>query len=68
LDMVNGYFELGGSNLGFNVISAQTLKDAQLRPDDYSGLMVKVAGYAALFTELGEPCQNELIRRTEHNL
>ena len=68
LDLVNGYFELGGSNLGINVISSQTLREAQLRPDDYSGLMVKVAGYAALFTELGEPCQNELIRRTEHNL
>ena len=68
LDMVNGYFELGGSNLGFNVISSQTLREAQIRPDDYAGLMVKVAGYAALFTELGEPCQNELIRRTEHNL
>jgi pyruvate formate-lyase/glycerol dehydratase family glycyl radical enzyme len=68
LDMVNGYFELGGSNLGFNVISSDTLRDAQLNPEKYSGLMVKVAGYAALFTELGEPCQNELIRRTEHQL
>ena len=68
LDVVNGYFDLGGSNLGFNVISSETLKEAQQHPDDYAGLMVKVAGYAALFTELGEPCQNELIRRTEHGL
>lgn len=68
VDLINAYFDLGGSNLGFNVISAETLKQAQQHPDDYAGLMVKVAGYAALFTELGVPCQNELIRRTEHNL
>ena len=68
LDLVNGYFDLGGSNLGFNVISSEKLKDAQIHPEDYPGLMVKVAGYAALYTELGEPCQNELIRRTEHDL
>jgi pyruvate-formate lyase len=68
LDLVNGYFDLGGSNIGFNVVSAATLREAQLNPDQYSGLTVKVAGYAALFVELGEPCQNELIRRTEHRL
>jgi formate C-acetyltransferase len=68
IDLVNGYFELGGSNLGFNVVSAATLKEAQSHPERYSDLMVKVAGYAALFIELGIPCQNELIRRTEHGL
>ena len=68
LDLVNGYFDLGGSNLGFNVISSETLKDAQIHPENHPGLMVKVAGYAAFYTELGEPCQNELIRRTEHGL
>lgn len=68
IDLVNGYFELGGSNLGFNIVSADTLKDAQKHPARHSDLMVKVAGYAALFVELGTPCQNELIRRTEHGL
>ena len=68
LSLVNVYFKLGGSNLGFNVISSETLKDAQMHPGNYPGLMVKVAGYSALYTELGEPCQNELIRRTEHGL
>jgi formate C-acetyltransferase len=68
IDLVNGYFELGGSNLGFNIVSAATLKDAQNHPERYSDLTVKVAGYAALFVELGTPCQNELIRRTEHSL
>ena len=50
VDLINAYFDLGGSNLGFNVISAETLEQAQQHPDDYAGLMVKVAGYAALFT------------------
>jgi formate C-acetyltransferase len=68
IDLVNGYFELGGSNLGFNIVSADTLKDAQKHPARHSDLMVKVAGYAALFVELGTPCQNELIHRTEHGL
>jgi len=68
INLVNAYFELGGSNLGFNVVSAVTLKEAQSHPGRYSDLMVKVAGYAALFIELGIPCQNELIRRTEHGL
>ena len=68
LALVNGYFDLGGSNLGFNVVSSATLKEAQMNPEKHSDLMVKVAGYAALFVELGKPCQNELIGRTEHNL
>ena len=68
LALVNGYFDLGGSNLGFNVVSSATLKEAQMNPEKYSDLMVKVAGYAALFVELGKPCQNELICRTEHSL
>ncbi|MBW1765427.1 MAG: formate C-acetyltransferase/glycerol dehydratase family glycyl radical enzyme [Deltaproteobacteria bacterium] len=68
LALVNGYFDLGGSNLGFNVVSSATLKKAQMNPEKYSDLMVKVAGYAALFVELGKPCQDELIGRTEHSL
>ncbi len=68
LDLVNGYFALGGSNLGFNVIASETLKKAQEEPEKYGDLMVKVAGYAAFFTELGRPCQDALIARTEHRL
>jgi pyruvate formate-lyase/glycerol dehydratase family glycyl radical enzyme len=68
LDLVDGYFELGGTNLGFNIISTDTLRDAQENPEQYSDLMVKVAGYAAFFTELGKPCQDALIARTEHSL
>ncbi len=68
IDLVDGYFELGGTNLGFNIITTNTLRQAQERPEEYSDLMVKVAGYAAFFTELGKPCQDALISRTEHQL
>jgi formate C-acetyltransferase len=68
IDLVDGYFELGGTNLGFNIITTYTLKKAQEHPEEYSDLMVKVAGYAAFFVELGKPCQDALIARTEHRL
>ncbi len=68
INLVEGYFELGGTNLGFNIISRDTLVDAQEHPDNYADLMVKVAGYAAFFTELGKGCQDALIERTEHHV
>ncbi len=68
INLVEGYFELGGTNLGFNIISRDTLIDAQEHPGNYADLMVKVAGYAAFFTELGKGCQDALIERTEHRI
>jgi len=65
--IVKSYFHLGGSHLAMNVVSTKTLLDAQKRPNEYRDLMVKVAGYAAFFVELGEKAQNEIITRNEHN-
>jgi formate C-acetyltransferase len=45
-----------------------TLKDAQLHPENYKGLVVRVAGYSAFFTELSKEIQNDIIHRTEHTL
>ncbi len=50
----------------FNVINAQTLKDAQMNPENYPNLIVKVAGYSAYFAELDKSVQNEIIARTEY--
>jgi formate C-acetyltransferase len=64
--LVRGYFELGGFQVQFNIVSAETLRSAQKNPDDFKGLVVKVAGYSALFINL-DPClQNQIIARTEH--
>ena len=43
----------------------RTLKAAQKNPEEYSDLMVRVSGYSALFTSLGESAQNDVINRTE---
>lgn len=51
----------------FNVIDRETLLKAQKNPEKYKGLLIRVAGYTAFFTELGPEIQNEIIGRTEIN-
>ena len=50
----------------FNVVSAETLRQAQARPGEYRNLVVRVAGYSAYFGELDRDLQNEIIRRTAY--
>jgi pyruvate formate-lyase/glycerol dehydratase family glycyl radical enzyme len=64
--LIRSYFDMGGSHLAMNVVSTETLREAQKHPDRYRDLLVKVAGYAAFFVELGEKAQNEIIARSEH--
>lgn len=56
---------LGVFHVQFNVINRETLLAAQENPEDYRGLLVRVAGYTAYFTELGRDIQDEIIGRTE---
>ena len=49
----------------FNVVSRETLRDAQKNPDKYRSLVVRVAGYSALFTTLSKSLQDDIINRTE---
>jgi formate C-acetyltransferase len=63
--LMQTYFDLGGMELQINVVSAETLRDAQKNPDRYRDLVVRVAGFSAYFTELHPDGQNDLIRRTE---
>lgn len=64
--LVRTYFEMNGHHIQFNVVNAQTLKDAQKHPEDHKDLIVRVAGYSDYFNDLGEDLQNEIISRTEH--
>jgi pyruvate formate-lyase/glycerol dehydratase family glycyl radical enzyme len=64
-DLVRTYFELGGHHIQFNVIRADTLRDAQAHPENYRDLIVRVAGYSDHFIVLGKDLQNEIIARTE---
>ncbi len=59
------YFQNGGFHVQYNVISRETLEDAQSNPEEYKGLVVRVAGYSAFFTALDESLQNDIIARTE---
>lgn len=63
---IRSYFRLDGHHIQFNVVNANTLRDAQKHPEKYQDLIVRVAGYSDYFNDLGEPLQNEIIRRTEH--
>jgi len=64
--LIRSYFSLDGHHIQFNVVSADTLRDAQKNPERYRDLVVRVAGYSDYFNDLGEDLQNEIIRRTEH--
>ncbi len=64
--LVRTYFTLDGHHIQFNVVDAETLKDAQKHPENYGDLIVRVAGYSDYFCHLNEQLQNEIIKRTEH--
>lgn len=66
--LVRSYFRLDGHHIQFNVVSADTLREAQKHPEKYRDLIVRVAGYSDYFNDLGEDLQNEIIRRTEHEV
>jgi formate C-acetyltransferase len=64
--LVRSYFRMDGHHIQFNVVDAETLRDAQRHPENYRDLIVRVAGYSDYFNDLGEDLQNEIIKRTEH--
>ena len=65
MSLILAYFDQKGSHMQFNVVSRQTLIDAQKHPENYKGLVVRVAGYSALFTTLSKSLQDDIINRTE---
>lgn len=68
VDLVRTYMQLGGYHVQFNVISSDMLIDAQRHPEEYSNLLVRVAGYSARFIDLCKEVQDDIIVRTEHVL
>jgi trans-4-hydroxy-L-proline dehydratase len=64
--LIRSYFKLDGHHIQFNVVTADTLRKAQVTPDNYRDLIVRVAGYSDYFVDLTEELQNEIIKRTEH--
>ncbi len=68
LALVKTYMDLGGYHIQFNCVGGDKLKDAQLHPEDYRDLVVRVAGFSAFFIHLDKPLQDEIIKRTELKL
>jgi trans-4-hydroxy-L-proline dehydratase len=64
--LVRTYFRMDGHHIQFNVVDAETLRDAQKHPERHRDLIVRVAGYSDYFNDLSEDLQNEIIRRTGH--
>jgi formate C-acetyltransferase len=68
IGLIRSYLDLGGHHVQFNVVSADTLRDAQEHPENYRSLIVRVAGFSALFITLDRSVQDEIIKRTELSL
>ncbi len=62
------YFQEGGMQIQFNVVSTETLRDARRHPERYPTLMVRISGYNAYFNDLNDDMKRELIERAEHRL
>lgn len=64
--IIKTFFDEGGQHIQINVVDDETLRKAQADPENYRGLVVRVAGYLAYFTELDRKVQDALIERTAH--
>lgn len=63
--LLDTYFSRGGMEVQISVVSGETLRRAQERPEEYQDLVVRVSGFSAYFTSLRKVTQDEIIRRTE---
>ena len=60
------YFEFGGMQLQYNIVTSDMLKDAMVNPNNYKNLLVRISGYNAYFVTLNRDMQEELINRAEY--
>ena len=67
-DMTKAYFDMGGMEVQYNVVDAETLRKAQNDPAAYHNLVVRIAGFSAYFVDMTAAMQEDIISRAEHNL
>ena len=63
--LLRTYFELGGLQVQLSFAEVEELRDAQLNPEHYRDLMVRITGYSAVFIDMARSAQDEIIRREE---
>jgi len=66
--MLRGFVDMKGWHVQFNTVSTEVLRDAMVHPENYKDLIVRVAGYSALFVALDPGLQRDIIERMEHAL
>ncbi|MBP5780253.1 MAG: hypothetical protein J6X34_03340, partial [Clostridia bacterium] len=67
-DLIRAYFALGGMQVQFNVVGTDALREAQVKPNEYKGLVVRIAGFSTYFVTLSKKTQDDFITRTEQQL
>jgi len=69
ISIIRAFFDnLKGWHVQYNIVSRETLLDAQAHPEEHRDLVVRVAGYSAFFVTLSRDTQDDIIARTEHRL
>jgi pyruvate-formate lyase len=66
--LIRAHFRMYGWHVQFNTVATDTLRDAQLHPENHRDLTVRVAGYSALFVALDRDVQNDIIDRMAYSL
>ncbi len=66
LELIKAYLRKGGFHVQFNIVDSRMLRNAQANPENFRGLMVRVAGFTQYWVELGKQIQDEVIARTEY--
>ena len=62
--VLRAHFINEGEHMQINVVDNETLRDAQMHPENYRNLLVRVAGYSAFFVDLEKSIQENIIDRT----